>query len=297
MGKENGTESVFRYRSREVRSQDIQEIQSLVSRFYGRGRTYISQAICQAWGWVQPNGKLKEYAARDLLLRLEEKGVLKLPPRLRPDNNRRRKGFEQIPLFDQNPMEGPLRRYGEPLLQLVGPADRYLWDYLVHHHHYLGRPRIVGEHLRYLAFLQGHVVACLGWASAAFKIADRDRFIGWDPETRRKNLAGVANNVRFLILPWIRIPHLASKVLALNLRRLSGDWQKAYGHPLYLAETFVDLSRFSGTCYQASNWIEVGLTKGSAKKGNDYHYHGQPKAIYLYPLHRNFRRKLADEPG
>jgi len=175
---------------------------------------------------------------------------------------------------------------------LVGPADRSLWDYLVHHHHYLGRPRIVGEHLRYLAFLQGQVVACLGWASAAFKVSARDQFIGWDPEIRRKNLSGIVNNVRFLILPWIRIPHLASKVLALNLRRLSGDWQTAYGHPLYLAETFVDRSRFPGTCYQAANWIEVGLTKGSAKKGNDYHYHGQPKAIYLYPLHRNFRREL-----
>lgn len=297
MGRENDTESVLRYRSREVRSEDIQVIQDLVARFYERGRTFISQAICQAWGWVQPNGKLKEYAARDLLLRLEERGVLKLPPRLRPDNNPRRKGFGQIPLLDQTPMAGSLGQYGEPLLQLVGPADRYLWDYLVHHHHYLGRPRIVGEHLRYLAFLKGRVVACLGWASAAFKVADRDRFIGWDPETRRRNLPGVANNVRFLILPWIRIPHLASKLLALNLRRLRSDWQKAYGHPLYLAETFVDLSRFPGTCYQASNWIEAGQTKGSAKRGNDYHYHGQPKAIYLYPLHRNFRRKLADDAG
>ena len=124
-------------------------------------------------------------------------------------------------------------------MQLVGPPERSLWDYLVHHHHYLGRPRIVGEHLRYLAFLQGQVVACLGWASAAFKVSDRDRFIDWDPETRRKNLSGVANNVGFLILPWIRIPHLVSKFLALNLRRLSGDRQRAYGHPLYLAETFV----------------------------------------------------------
>jgi hypothetical protein len=297
MRRDNGTESVFRYRAREIRPQEIQDIQSLVSRFYDRGRTYISQAICEAWEWIQPNGKPKEYAARDLLLRLEERGIVKLPPRLRPDNNGKRKEFAQIPLFDQNPMEGPLGRYGQPLLQLVGPADSYLWDYLVHHHHYLGRPRIVGEHLRYLAFLKGQVVACLGWASAAFKVADRDRFIGWDPETRRHNLPAVANNIRFLILPWIRIPHLASKLLALNLRRLSGDWQKAYGHPLYLAETFVDLSRFPGTCYQASNWIEVGRTKGSAKRGNDYHYHGQPKAIYLYPLHRHFRRKLADDPG
>jgi hypothetical protein len=168
---------------------------------------------------------------------------------------------------------------------------------LVHHDHYLGHPRLVGEHIRYLAYLQGQVVACLGWASAAFKVHPRDQFIGWDTTTRRRKLCFVANNVRFLILPWVRIPHLASKVLALNLRQLSQDWQTLYGHPLYLAETFVDRSRFSGTCYQASNWIPVGQTQGSGKRGNRYFDHGQPKAIYLYPLHRNFRRKLGHDPG
>jgi hypothetical protein len=253
--------------------------------------------LCEAWGWVQPNGHFKEYAARDLLLRLEEKGLIKLPPRLRPKNNLKRNAFAQIPLFWNTPLEGPLSQYGELSLRLVTSSESYLWDYLVHHHHYLGRPRLVGEHLRYLAFLNDQVVACLGWASAAFKVQDRDRFIGWDVPTRHKHLCFIANNVRFLILPWVRIKHLASKVLALNLRQLSQDWQTVYGHPLYLAETFVDLSRFKGACYQASNWINVGLTKGSAKRGNRYHHHGQPKAIYLYPLHRNFRRKLTDDPG
>ena len=131
-------------------------------------------------------------------------------------------------------------------MQLTLRNERDLWDYLVHHYHYLGQPRLVGEHLRYLAFLKGQVVACLGWASAAFKVQPRDRFIGWDIATRRKNLCFVANNVRFLILPWVHIPHLASKVLALSLRRLSRDWQTLYAHPLYLAETFVDRSRFRG---------------------------------------------------
>jgi len=245
---------------------------------------------------MQPNGKLKEYAARDLLLRLEEKGFIELPPRLRPKNNLKRNTFAQTPLFCNTPLEDLLSQYSELSLRLVNPSESYLWDYLVHHYHYLGRPSLVGEHLRYLAFLNGQVVACMGWASAAFKVEDRDRFIGWDVPTRHKHLCFIANNVRFLILPWVHIKHLASKVLALNLRRLSDDWQTIYGHSLYLAETFVDLSRFQGTCYQASNWIYVGLTKGSAKRGNRYHHHGQPKAIYLYPLHRNFRRKLADDP-
>ena len=288
---------VFRYRSRDLEPQDICFIQRTISQFYGKGRSHISRALCKAWRWVQPNGKLKEYAARDLLLRLEEKGFIELPPRLRPKNNLKRNAFEQIPLFCNTPLEDPLSQYGELSLRLVTPSESYLWDYLVYHHHYLGRPRLVGEHLRYLAFLDGQVVACLGWASAAFKVEGRDRFIGWDVPTRHKHLCFIANNVRFLILPWVRIKHLASKVLALNLRRLSEDWQMVYGHPLCLAETFVDLRRFKGTCYQASNWIPVGLTKGSAKRGNRYHHHGQPKAIYLYPLHRNFRRKLTDDQG
>jgi hypothetical protein len=288
---------VFRYRSRDLGPQDICFIQRTIAQCYGKGRSHVSRALCKAWGWVQPNGKLKEYAARDLLLRLEEKGFIELPPRLRPKNNLKRNTFAQSPLFCNTPLEDLLSQYGEPSLQLVTPSESYLWDYLVHHYHYLGRPSLVGEHLRYLAFLNGQVVACLGWASAAFKVEDRDRFIGWNIPTRHKHLYFIANNVRFLILPWVHIKHLASKVLALNLGRLSRDWQTIYGHPLYLAETFVDVSRFQGTCYQASNWIHVGLTKGSAKRGNRYHHHGQPKAIYLYPLHRNFRRKLTDDPG
>ncbi|MBW2147099.1 MAG: DUF4338 domain-containing protein [Deltaproteobacteria bacterium] len=150
---------------------------------------------------------------------------------------------------------------------------------MVHHYHYLGRPGLVGEHLRYLAFLDGQVAACLGWASAAFKIQPRERFIGWGASTRRQRLCFIANNVRFLILPWVSIPHLASKLIALNLRRLSTDWKQAYVHPLYLAETFVDTSRFQGTCYKAANWIYVGQTQGSGKRGNRYYDHGRSKAI------------------
>jgi len=288
---------VFRYRSRSLGPQDIEFIQRSIIRFYSKGRSHIARALCEAWGWVQPNGRFKECAARDLLLRLEETGLIELPARLRPKNNLKRNSFAQVPLFCNTPLEDPLNSYGDLSLRGVAPGETYLWDYLVHHYHYLGRPHLVGEHLRYLAFLNGQVVACLGWASAAFKVEDRDRFIGWDVSTRQKHLYFVANNVRFLILPWVHIKSLASKVLALNLRRLSNDWQTIYGHPLYLAETFVDLSRFQGTCYRASNWILCGLTKGSAKRGNRYHYHGQPKAIYLYPLHRDFRRKLTDDPG
>lgn len=288
---------VFRYRSRELTNKDIDFIQSAISLHYNRGRSYISRVLCQEWNWVQPNGNLKEYAARDLLLRLEEKGFIDLPPRLRPKNNLKGKSFEQIPIFAKQPLDRPISRYCDFEIRLIGPGDDYLWGYLLHHYHYLGMPKLVGEHLRYLAYIDGQVVACLAWASAAFKVKSRDDYIGWDPPTRKKRLHLVANNVRFLILPWIRVKHLASKVLASNLRTLGDDWDKAYHHRIYLAETFVDISRFQGTCYKAANWVYVGQTQGSAKRGNVYQFHGQPKAVFLYPLDRHFSERLTDDQG
>lgn len=290
-------EVVFRYRARQLDIQDIRFIQALISKHYQRGRSHISRVLCEAWRWVQPNGKLKEYAARDLLLRLEEQGFIELPKRLRPKNNLKEKALDQVPLFLKEPLNGSAGEYDRPCIELVHSQGNYLWDYLVHHHHYLGLPKLVGEHLRYLVYINGQVAACLSWASAAWKIKARDQFIGWDEGTKRRNLHLIANNTRFLIPDWIRVKHLASRVLALNLRRLSADWQRIYGHPVYLTETFVDISRFKGTCYRAANWVFAGQTKGSAKKGNAYLYHGQPKAIYLYPLHRHFRRYLLHDQG
>ena len=289
------SEVVLRYRSRELNLHDIDFIQELISKHYARGRSHISQLLCEAWQWKQKNGKLKEYAARDLLLRLEEKGFIKLPPRLRPKNNLKKKSFDQIPLFLKEQLEGSAGEHTKPVIKLVGPQDSYLWNYLVHHYHYLKEPKLVGEHLRYLAFINGRVVGCLAWASAAWKVKDRDQFIGWDATTKGKNLHLIANNTRFLIPPWVKIKYLASKLLSLSVKRLSDDWQQTYSHPIYLAETFVDAARFKGICYRAANWIKVGQTKGNAKKGNDYLYHGQPKAIYLYPLHRHFRSYLLDD--
>lgn len=287
---------LFRYRSRELTADDISFIKTAIKTGYARGRSHISTVICESWQWKQQNGKLKEYAARDLLLRLEENGFISLPPRLRPKNNLKVPAFDQVPLFIKEPLSGLVGIHDAVSIRLVdSPADSYLWQYLVHHHHYLGLHKLVGEHVRHLAFIGEQVVACLGWASAAWKMKDRDRYIGWDEITKRRNLHNIANNVRFLILPWICIKHLASKVLALSLRRLGEDWRERYSHEIYLAETFVDTARFKGTCYRAANWHYVGQTKGSAKRGNRYHRHGISKAIYLYPLHRQFRRMLTNE--
>jgi len=286
---------VFRYRARQLDKQDIRFIRALISTHYQRGRSHISRVLCEAWQWVQPNGKLKECAARDLLLRMEEQGFIELPKRLRPKNNLKEKYLDQVPLFCKEPLNGSAGDYDRPCIELLQAQDQYLWDYLVHHCHYLGLPKLVGEHLKYLVTMKGQVVACLSWASAAWKVKARDQFIGWDEETKRSRLHLIANNTRFLIPEWIRVKYLASRVLALSLKRLSTDWERIYGHPVYLAETFVDISRFEGACYRAANWIFVGRTKGSAKKGNAYLYHGQQKGIYLYPLHRHFRRYLLDD--
>jgi hypothetical protein len=161
-------------------------------------------------------------------------------------------------------------------------------------YHYLGDRPIVGEHLLYSATLGEELVALLGWASAAFRAPLRESYVGWDEMTKRRRLCLVANNIRFLILPWVRVRHLASKVLALNLRRLSADWQQVWKHPLYLAETFVDTTRYRGTCYRAANWRYLGETAGRSKRGNNYRRGGTRKALYVYPLRRHATRCLRE---
>jgi hypothetical protein len=289
--------TVFRYRGRELTNHDISFIRETIKKHYAQGRTPISRILCKAWQWSQSNGKPKEYAARDLLLRLEEKGIIDLPPRIRRNNNRKKNSFAQIPFFKKEPRNGSAGDYQELCVRFVTPSYGYLWDYLIHHYHYLGLPTLVGEHIRHMVLIDGQVVGCLAWASAAWKVKVRDQFIGWDESTKRRNLHLIANNTRFLILPWITVKYLASRALSLSLRRLRDDWEKIYVHPVYLAETFVDIAHFHGTCYRAANWIEVGHTRGSAKRGNSYRYHGRPKAVYLYPLHPRFRRYLLDDQG
>ena len=171
------------------------------------------------------------------------------------------------------------------------------WRAHMERFHYLGDAALVGESLRYLAQLDGELVALLSWGSASLHNGPRDGYAGWDEATRKAKLDGVVNNARFLVLPWGRHPHLASRVLAANLRRLSRDWEEVYGHRVVLAETFVDTSRFRGTCYRASNWIHVGETKGWSKSGSAYRFHGQPKAVWLYPLARDFKAQLCTVTG
>ena len=180
-------------------------------------------------------------------------------------------------------------------LEFVREQCSIQWPYM-ERYHYLGDRTIVGEHLLYAAFLDNELVALTAWASAAFRARAtlREAHIGWDEATKRRRLHFVANNVRFLIPPWIRVRHLASKVLAANLRRLSADWQSVWRHPLFLAETFVDTTRFRGTCYRAANWTYLGETAGRSKRGNEYLFGGTRKALFVYPLRRHATRYLRD---
>jgi len=286
---------VLRCRGRDLTALDLASIRKTIAVHYERGRTYIGVKLCEQWGWRRASGAYKAFAARDLLRRLEREGLVELPAPRRVKVNYSRKRYEQVPDFLQTSLNGTLAEHPTPVLREAHGADSYLWDYLLAQYHYLGRAPLVGEHLKQLVFMGDHVVSCLGWASAAWKLGPRDRCIGWSVAQKRARLHLVANNVRFLLLPWAHLPHLASKVLALSARALSQSWQRRYGHELLLAETFVDRSRFAGTCYRAANWLRVGETQGHAKRGHVYQRHGLIKDIYLYPLHRHWREVLAGD--
>lgn len=268
-------------------------MQATVNCHWDKGRKHISRVLCQEWNWRQPNGRLKDMACREVLLTLKRKGLISLPPRLNSANNDKRN--RSIPLVDieQTPLRGKPSQFQPVRLRLVRNTSlEPLYNSLVQQHHYLGYRQIVGNHLKYIAFIDDQPVACLGWGSAAWSVKSRDSLIGWNKTTKENNLHFVANNTRFLILPWVKVKFLASKLLALNARRILADWMKVYNHPIYLLETFVEQERFKGTCYKAANWLCVGQTKGTAKRGHDHLFHGKIKDVYLYPLRKDFRKKL-----
>ena len=280
-------------RKRTICDADLPFIQTVIDEHWQRGRTQISKILCQKWNWFQPNGRTKDMACRELLVTLERQGHLRLPPGLHNGRNEKRNNSVASVLLTQSPLLGNITDYGSVTMTLVRNTSlEPLYNSLIHQHHYLGYRQIVGQHLKYMAFLGDRPVACLGWGSAAWAVKSREAFIGWDKTTKGNNLAFVVNNTRFLILPWVSIKCLASKLLAMNARRIASDWMAIYQQPVYLLETFVEKERFLGTCYKAANWICVGQTKGTAKRGHDHLVHGLIKDVFLYPLRKDFREKL-----
>jgi len=276
---------------------ELAQIRGLVASRRSQTRQEIARATCRLFGWRCGSGVWAIRAARELLVRLDQEGRIRLPAPRHTQGRPRREALQRAvrllaPVRDiaTTPCPGATL-----LVRPITSDERLGWRALMERDHYLGDAPVIGESLRYAALLDGELVALLGWGSASLHNGPRDRYLGWDAAARRAHLHLVVNNVRFLML--VRQPHLASRVLAANLRRLSRDWQATYGHPVVLAETFVDCARFRGTCYRASNWRCVGETQGWAKCGRLYRFHGQPKSVWLYPLTRDFSQRLRTLPA
>lgn len=261
-------------------------------------RTRLSQELCAIWNWRNGSGRIKDMAARTLLLKLEQRGLVVLPPRQRiPNNAARNRSLRRID-HDQTLIADSLRNLMPLSINRVekGTDDLAIFKSLIVQHHYLGLRNTVGENLKYLIRdRRSRLVGALLFGSAAWQTQPRDAFIGWSVSERRARLSHITNNTRFLIPGWVRVPHLASHILSRVSRRLDADWQEKYGHRIHLLETFVDQSRFRGTCYRAANWIRVGQTQGRTRNGPRGAPAAPIKDVYVYPLNKHFRQELCHD--
>jgi hypothetical protein len=282
---------------RTFRSQELALMRQVAAECSGLGVTEIARTVCELLEWKRPNGRLKNHECRQLLERLAAEGWLTLPE-LRKLGGRGRRppdvsrvGSEPVPLecaaHECEPLE---------LILVEGRVESRRWREAVERYHYLGCPVPFGANLRY--WVRGHnrELACLLWTSPAWKMRARDAWIGWDDERRRRNLQGIVNQGRFLILPGVRVPGLASKILAHSGRQLPREWESRYGIRPLLLETLVDGARFRGTCYRAANWIHVGQTSGRGRMDRKGQAHGHAiKDVYVYPLVRDARQRLGSD--
>ncbi len=282
---------------RPVGELDLEMLRQWMGQNPGWSRWRLSQALATHWDWRNGAGQLKDMAARTLLLKLHQRGLIALPPRRQIPTNRMRCGAEarEIPEGDQHPIACGLAQLGALTVGEVSSqaAGRAWVKAALGQFHYLGFGGAVGENLQYVVRDgQGRPLACLVFGAAAWKCQDRDRFIGWSAPQRQRHLGLIVNNTRFLILPWVKTPHLASWILGQVSRRLARDWQAKYGHGIVLLETFVERERFRGTAYRAANWLAVGATAGRTRQDRHTCIQAPVKDIYLYPLRRNFREAL-----
>jgi hypothetical protein len=287
----------WRYRGQEIGSEQVASLRDFIAAHPTSSRWKLSRQLCEAWNWKQANGALRDVVCRGLLLMLERAGQIDLPPVRRHIRGQRRtaRPRPEAILIDDTPLAMPLGALGPIEIQLVRrTADEPLFQSLLEQYHYLGYEQPVGEHLKYLVWAQGRPVACLGWSSAPRHLGSRDRFIGWSSEARRRNIRFLAYNTRFLILPWVTVPHLASHILGRMSRRLSQDWERLYGHPIYFLETFVDPERFRGTCYRAANWVSLGRTTGRGKDDQTHRPNRSLKEVLALPLRARFRELLQE---
>jgi hypothetical protein len=296
--KSNDTLKTLRYSGRTFSGEEISWIRSLLVREPRANRVRLSQLVCERLGWLRPDGRSKEMSCRVAMLRMERDGLISLPPPIRGNGNGRTRPRLTTASDPRDPVTLPAGSLGKLAFQPVAtPQDSSLWNELIERYHYIGYKPLSGDQIRYLVFAGSNLLAALGFGSAAWKIAPRDHFIGWSHEERSRNLHLVVNNARFLIFPWVTSRNLASRILASVARQVPLDWQARYGYRPVLLETFIDRDRFRGTCYRAANWIFAGRTQGRGKLDRQHRRSLPVKDILLYPLHKNFRRKLAGTQG
>jgi hypothetical protein len=288
-------QGILSYRHRVITEDDLVFIRRLIVEHPGSSRWVLSKKLCEAWNWVQANGAVRDMLCRGLMLMLHREGLIELPPARRVTRNpmveRSRPvlvSVDETPLLASFTELGPLQ-----VRQVRRTPEEALFNSLLQQHHYLGYTQPVGEHLKYLVYAQGRPIACVAWSSAPRHLGSRDRFIGWDKQARLKNVRLLAYNTRFLMLPWVRVAHLASHILGRMARRLSADWQALYAHPIYFIETFIDPQRFRGTCYRAANWKVLGQTTGRGKDDLAHKANRSIKQVLGYPLVKDFRQRLS----
>ena len=282
------------YCGRSISPDDIETVRALISQDPNLTRAALSRKLCVLWQWLKPNGELKDMTCWVALARMQEDGLIVLPPSRLPAGRRGRPSFPPTPASDpQAAIQQPVHELGLLSLRLVqGTAQSRLWNEYVARYHYLGYTPMSGAQLRYNVFAGEQLVACISFGASAWKLKDRERFIGWSEEHRARNLQLVVNNARFLVLPWVQSKGLASKILSRVARQLPRDWLQRYGYSPVLLETFVEFERHKGTCYKAANWINVGRTSGRGKKSTSNKALIPLKNIWLYPLRKNFAALL-----
>lgn len=277
-----------------VTPEDINLINQLMVENPDWHRTRLSRELCRMWDWRGDRGNLKDMACRSLLLKLEKLDYIRLPKALSGNNNSLRCHPVEPVLHSKEPIHSEIKElYPIEIRVVEGGYELNLFKYFISRYHYLGWSGTVGENMKYLFFdNKKRPLGCFLFGAAAWKVLPRDNYIGWSGEVRKQNLLLIANNQRYLILPWVNVLHLASHMLGKICRRINQDWVRKYNHPIYLLETFVEKTRFMGTCYKAANWIYVGDTKGRGKLDVKKQYLLPIKSIWVYPLTVKFREKM-----
>ncbi|MEW6747531.1 MAG: Druantia anti-phage system protein DruA [Planctomycetota bacterium] len=275
---------------------ELEMIRELIAADRHLTRAALSRLVCDELGWVRPDGRRKDMSCRVAMLRMHRDGLLVLPPPTKRNGNGHTRPRPSAATAPEEAIGGSAGELGPLEFKLVGPADTRLWNELIERYHYLGYKPLPGAQLRYFVFAAGRRLAALGFAAAAWKAHPRDAFIGWTPQERARNLHLIVNNARFLILPWVRCPNLATRILGHMARLVPHHWQTHYGYRPVLLETFCEQDRFRGTCYRAANWIHLGLTQGRGKLDRYKRYALPIKAILVYPLTSDFRAKLCTPP-